>query len=102
MTFLELVQTFGLSVALLMLAIVTGKRRWWVWIEELTACERRLDAQRAEYEGRLEAQRRSHAEREAELAASTERWQKLFFEILGPISSLADVIAKRGVGGSPP
>ena len=102
MDLLTLAQTVGLPLALLLIAIVAGRRGDWVWRRELDSCEARLGAQQRDYEARLAAQRESHAQREAELAAATERWQKLFFEMLGPISSLADVIARTGKGGTPP
>lgn len=101
MDYATLIQTLGLPVAMLVIAIVASRARWWVWIDELQGCEARMEQLRADYEKRLEAQRAAHAARETELAAATERWQRLFFEILGPISSLADVIA-RSNGGKPP
>lgn len=58
-------------------------------------------AQRADYEARLEAQRAAHLTREAELAAQAEKWQKLFFEMLGPLTSLADVIGRKTTGEPP-
>lgn len=102
MPLLDLLVQYGLPIGMLMIALVSGSRRVWVWSAELTACEARMEALRRAYEERLTAQRASHAQREAELAAAAERWQKLFFEMLGPITSLADVIARRGVGGAPP
>ena len=61
----------------------------------------RLADQRADYEARLEAQHTAHLAREAELAAKTEQWQTLFFDLLGPLKGLADVIGRKATGEPP-
>jgi hypothetical protein len=99
---LTLAQTFGLPIALLVIAIVTGRQAVWVWGRELIASEARNAALAADYEERLKAQREAHLQREADLAAKAEQWQKYFFEMLGPITSLAEVIGRRSTEGPPP
>jgi hypothetical protein len=101
MDFYTLAQTIGLPLALLVVAILAGRQGVWVWRRELDACNVQLDEMRRDYEARLVAQREAHLAREAELAAATERWQTLFFQLLGPIASLADVVARKTTGGPP-
>jgi hypothetical protein len=99
----SLIQTLGLPVAMLVVALVSSRMRWWVWMDELKGCEARMATLKADYEARLEAQRLAHAQREAEMAAATARWEKLFFEMLGPIAGAVEVVAARtGNGGKPP
>ncbi len=102
MDLLTLAQTVGLPVAMLLVAIIAGRRGDWVWKRELDACDEQIAALKRDYEARLEEQRKSHLQREADLAAAGERWQKLFFEMLGPITSLAEVMARKAPGEPPP
>lgn len=103
MDYETLVTTFGPVAALLIVAILSGWRGYWVWGRDVAACEARMEKMRLDYEHRLEAQRAAHVAREAELAATTDRWQRLFFEMLGPIAGAVEVVAARtGNGGKPP
>lgn len=94
-----LVQVFGLPVAAVVFALLAGQKRIWVWGREIDACEVRMEAMRAEYERRLEEQRKAHDRREQELAAASERWQALFFQMLGPINGLAEAIRRTTPSG---
>ena len=48
-----------------------------------------------------EAVRTAHLAREAELAAAAEWWRTVFFEMLGPLRGVVDVIGRKTTGESP-
>lgn len=94
MSLWEVLQEFGLPLGMVIVALILGSRRQWVWGAELDAAEARQEKMRLDYEQRLADQRAAHLRREEELAAATARWEQLFFALLGPVSGLADVVGR--------
>lgn len=101
-----LAQTVGLPVAMVLLSLIAGYQRRWVWGTELTACEdrmvkqaegyeARLAEQKADYEERLEAQRQAHLERETAVAAAAAKWQTLLFEVIPALKGLTEATSKQ-------
>lgn len=106
MDLLTLAQTVGLPVAMVLISLLAGYNRKWVWGTELTACENRMVAQGVayearlvqqaeDYEKRLDSQRQSHFEREAAVAAAAEKWQNLLFESIPALKGLTEAVARQ-------
>lgn len=113
MTTWDLLQTFGLPLGMLLVALIAGQRRVWVWGTELEECrddaareraayEVRLDEMAADYDRRLEEQRAAHLKREQELGAGIHKWQELFLGHVVALKGLTEVVSTAARGqGSP-
>ena len=93
--FLTLAQTVGPTVAVLIIALVSGSRGTWVWGSQLKDAQAEIARTRAECEARLEAQRLAHVERERELAEAASRWEKMLFALVPELSKLTQVVARK-------
>jgi hypothetical protein len=91
----QLFREFGLPLGGLIVILIGGYRRWWTWGYQLTDCERERDTMRLECEKRIAEERAASLKRESDLQAAISHWQSMVFEILGPVTGLAEAIRAR-------